>query len=337
MSEQRWLTKPVVYRAITYTANYQPNGNSYLSVYGWTTSPLVEYYITESFGTYDPSTGTTLLGTVTSDGSVYNLYHTVRTNEPSIEGTATFDQFWSVRQTHRTSGTVTTANHFNAWKAHGLALGTFNYQIVATEGYFSTGSSDVTVSAGVGSPAPPTNPTTAVPPPSNPTTPAAPPPTAPPVTGTAAHWGQCGGIGWAGPTICAAPYTCQASNAYVSILASPILSTYADPGLLPPIVQPVLVKSPQSKTHAVSLDADVGKFRGPYMFTSDGCKCHRFLSDVALVFFSFCLSICVSALYLPACICLVLYCILIQLQGRRWFASISLCVRKLRLASYLQL
>ncbi|KAJ7075986.1 putative acetyl xylan esterase [Mycena belliarum] len=34
--------------------------------------------------------------------------------------------------------------------------------------------------------------------------------------GTAAHYGQCGGIGWNGPTVCAAPYTCQASNAYYS-------------------------------------------------------------------------------------------------------------------------
>ncbi|EIM80563.1 uncharacterized protein STEHIDRAFT_104851 [Stereum hirsutum FP-91666 SS1] len=34
--------------------------------------------------------------------------------------------------------------------------------------------------------------------------------------GTVAHWGQCGGIGWTGGTVCASPYTCQASNAYYS-------------------------------------------------------------------------------------------------------------------------
>ncbi len=38
---------------MTYACNYQPNGNSYLSVYGWTSDPLVEYYIIESYGTLE--------------------------------------------------------------------------------------------------------------------------------------------------------------------------------------------------------------------------------------------------------------------------------------------
>ncbi|KAI0144316.1 cutinase-domain-containing protein [Xylariaceae sp. FL1272] len=32
----------------------------------------------------------------------------------------------------------------------------------------------------------------------------------------AAHYGQCGGSGWTGPTTCASPYTCQAINSYYS-------------------------------------------------------------------------------------------------------------------------
>lgn len=35
-------------------------------------------------------------------------------------------------------------------------------------------------------------------------------------TNVAQEYGQCGGVGWTGPTTCASPYTCQYSNAYYS-------------------------------------------------------------------------------------------------------------------------
>ncbi|KAH9219785.1 endo-1,4-betaxylanase [Leptodontidium sp. 2 PMI_412] len=133
-------------RAIKYTGTYKPNGNSYLSVYGWTKNPLIEYYIVENFGTYNPSSGATKKGTVVADGDTYDIYQSTRTNQPSIIGTATFQQYWSVRRTKRSSGTVTVATHFNAWNALNMKLGAFDYQIVATEGYFSSGSSTITVS-----------------------------------------------------------------------------------------------------------------------------------------------------------------------------------------------
>jgi endo-1,4-beta-xylanase len=138
--------RTIGYRA----AAFEPGSNGYLTLYGWTTEPLIEYYVVDDWGAEftPPGPDAEVLGTVDSDGGTYRIYRTQRVDKPSIRGTQTFYQYWSVRAEERAQDadqTITFANHVAAWREHGLELGMMDYQVMATEGFGSSGRADVTV------------------------------------------------------------------------------------------------------------------------------------------------------------------------------------------------
>jgi hypothetical protein len=122
---------------IDYNATFNPSGNAYLCVYGWSKDPLVEYYIVESWGTYRPT------GTNKGSANGYDLYETTRNNQPSIEGTKTFKQFWAVRSSKRTSGSINVTDIFKAWESKGMSLGKLYEVALTVEGYQSSGNAKI--------------------------------------------------------------------------------------------------------------------------------------------------------------------------------------------------
>ncbi|MBQ3715112.1 MAG: glycoside hydrolase family 11 protein [Fibrobacter sp.] len=134
-----------------FTADYKftKSGNaaySYIGIYGWTQNPLVEYYIVDDWFT-KPSTQYlgTKKGEITVDGDTYDIYTYTRVNQPSIEGTSTFPQFFSVRRNARQCGHIDITAHFKKWAEVGLKLGKmYEVKVLAEAGGGATGKIDFT-------------------------------------------------------------------------------------------------------------------------------------------------------------------------------------------------
>lgn len=141
---------------VKYSCDYKPSnsgGNSYLSIYGWTVDPLVEYYIIEDWRNWIPSKDGSAQnkGSLDIDGSQYDIVQTTRTQQPSIKGTATFPQFFSIRKTTRNSGSIQVSKHFEKWESLGMKMGKMYEVSFVVEGYNSSGSFDfkeLTMTAG---------------------------------------------------------------------------------------------------------------------------------------------------------------------------------------------
>ena len=98
---------------------------SYVGIYGWTRSPLVEFYIVDNWlSQYRPGdwVGNKKHGDFTIDGALYTVYENTRTG-PSIDGDTTFKQYFSIRQTARDCGTIDISAHFAQWEKLGMTMG----------------------------------------------------------------------------------------------------------------------------------------------------------------------------------------------------------------------
>ena len=121
-------------RTVNYNIGYLSGSYNFVGVYGWTTSPLIEYYVAEK----GSMTGGTSFGTMSSDGHTYSCYKSQRVNAPSIQGTQTFWQYkdtWGGAPTG-SNQKVTMGNHINNWRNRGgQGFGNYNYMIFALEAW----------------------------------------------------------------------------------------------------------------------------------------------------------------------------------------------------------
>jgi endo-1,4-beta-xylanase len=143
-----YSTNACTFRLVNYTGTFKTSGAAYLALYGWTDNPLVEYYVIEAMGNHNPSDNisSTQYGCHQSDGGTYEIWQKKRTNAPSIKGDHTdFQQYWSVRTSMHVGGTINTGNHFRAWAAAGLKLGTQLYMDMVIEGQRGAGNATITV------------------------------------------------------------------------------------------------------------------------------------------------------------------------------------------------
>lgn len=143
------MTNTKLCRNITFSGQTTASSGTVLvSVYGWTTNPLIEYYVQEYTNNGAGSAQGQKMGTVDCDGSTYDIWKHQQQNQPSIQGTSTFWQYISNRQNRRPgSGSVNLKCHFDAWAKYGMNLGQHNYQTLSTEGWGNAGgNSQYTVS-----------------------------------------------------------------------------------------------------------------------------------------------------------------------------------------------
>ncbi len=126
-------------RTINYNIGLLQGAYNFVGVYGWTRTPLIEYYVVEKGNI----PGQNQNRNFNANGKNYQFKKQLRSNAPSILGTKTFYQYISQH------GSATTGNnqkvnmqaHINHWNNHGGHrpqwgnLRDFDYQVFGIESY----------------------------------------------------------------------------------------------------------------------------------------------------------------------------------------------------------
>lgn len=112
--------------SMTFDASHSVDINSFLCVYGWTVQSTMEYYIIESWGSYQkgrnsPKAAFVAQYEIPGEGT-YDLFVShERVNQPSVFSSSdTFPQYITIRTEKRTSGIISVSEHFRQWEAAGL-------------------------------------------------------------------------------------------------------------------------------------------------------------------------------------------------------------------------
>ena len=129
--------------SIDYDAEHSAGeeGNSRIGVHGWLSDPVVEFYVIDNWVNWCPNNANSK--TVVIDGGEYDVFKLVHYGGDIMASSSVFTQYFSVRKTPRTSGTITVSDHFKAWESLGWKMGDLRSVNFNVAGWESSGSANV--------------------------------------------------------------------------------------------------------------------------------------------------------------------------------------------------
>jgi endo-1,4-beta-xylanase len=133
VSGKGWL--PGSARTVNYNVGTLSGSYNLVGAYGWTTNPLIEFYVVELGSNIAGS----YINTISSDGHNYNVYKHLQVNQPSVE--SLHSTFWQYLDNWGGSSTgsnhaINLGNHVNNWRARGgQGFGNFYYLVFGCEAW----------------------------------------------------------------------------------------------------------------------------------------------------------------------------------------------------------